>query len=587
MKDYYQTALYNLRSLGARFAKEHPTVAPLLSSQSVDPDVERIMEGVAFLNGLINQRLDENFPEIVTTLLELTAPELLKPIPSQSLVKFTPLANVHGVQKILAGSILNSMPVENITCPYSLIEDCNILPIKSCNSRIENILPKKAIFHVSIDSLSPVTSWWSQSIRFYLNDYLARASQWHMILQRFTKKITVHCGNRQINLRPSSLHCIMPKASPFSTNKENSLSGSTMIRDFFTFPAKFLFLTLQDLLPLKPTSEAFKVDIAFELENFPVLPELVPSLFHVNIVPVMNIFAHDATPFSLNHTQQDYHLVPEGDTNGQMEICRINEVTGVQRGGKTRKYHSYSEFEYWQLASEHKLDKENIEDNEREQHDVYNVRRAISPINGRMEYHLSVIYNDIATIRTDETLVAKLYCYHHTLPLYLRVGDICNPTDSSPAMATFTNIINPTSPIPAPRDPEILWQLFSHLHANLLPLASVKALRHFLSLFVPWEENDTTLLLFNKRRIASIVKFQTIRDEMLIKGRPISGQKIHISIDSSGFTSAGEMFLFGTILEQALNHFVTINTYTKFEIQDTVTGEIITWPPRLGMKRLI
>lgn len=587
MKDYYQTALYNLRSLGARFSEEHPMVAPLLSSKSADPDVERILEGVAFLNGLINQRLDENFPEIATTLLELTAPELLRPIPSQSLVKFTPLANVHGVQKILAGAMLQSIPVENVSCPYSLLEDCNILPIQSCHTYLEHIQPKKAIFNISLDSLSPVVSWWSSSLLFYLHDHLSRASQWHMILQRFTKKITINCGNHKITLPPSSLLCIMPKSSPFSENKENSLSGSAMIRDFFTFPEKFLFLTLKNLSTFKPSSESFNVNIAFELENFPDLPELIPSLCNINIVPVMNIFNHDATPFSLSHAQQDHHLTPEGDKNQQMEICKIDEVKGIQRGGKIKRYHSYSEFEYWQLASDDNSEQENTENKNIEQKDVYSIRRAISPINGRMEYYLSTIYKDIDAIRTDETIAVKLHCYHHTLPHYLHIGDICNPTDSSPAMATFSNIVHPTSPTPAPRDTSILWQLFSHLHANLLPLASVKALQHFLSLFVPWEGSDATLLLFNKRRISSILKFQTIRDEMLVRGRPMSGQKIHITMDSSGFTSLGEMFLFGTILEQVLNHFVTINTYTKLEIQDTVTGEIIKWAPRLGMKRLI
>jgi len=587
MKNYYQTALYNLRSLGARFSEEHPMVAPLLSSQSADPDVERILEGVAFLSGLINQRLDENFPEIVTTLLELTAPELLRPIPSQSLVKFTPLDNVHGVQKVLAGSKINATPIEEVSCPYSLLEDCNILPIRSCTAQIEQTLPKKAIVRVSLEGLSPMSSWWAPSLRFYLNDHFSRSSQWYMILQRFTKKITIQCGTSQTQLPPSSLQTAMPEASPFSVHKEHALSGSVLLRDFFTFPEKFLFLSLQNLSQVKVSPEATKVDILFELENFPTLPELIPSLFTLNIAPVMNIFAHDATPFNLTHDQQDYHLTPVNDTQKQMEIWRINEVTGVQRGGATRKYHSYSEFEYWQLASKQPSPQEHTESTNPEQKSVYSIRRAVSPVNGRMEYHLGVIYNEIDTVHSNETLVAKLFCYHYTLPQRLRIGDICEPTDSSPAMATFSNIVNPTSPIQAPRDPEVLWQLFSHLHANLLPLASVEALRHFLSLFVPWEESDATRLLFNKRRIAAILDFRTTRDEMLVRGRPISGQKIHITINSSNFVSFGEMFLFGSILEQALNHFVTINTYTKFEMLDTVTGELITWPPRLGMKRLI
>ena len=52
MKNYYAEELAYLRDLGARFAEAHPGAAPLLGTRSTDPDVERILEGVAFLCGL-------------------------------------------------------------------------------------------------------------------------------------------------------------------------------------------------------------------------------------------------------------------------------------------------------------------------------------------------------------------------------------------------------------------------------------------------------------------------------------------------------------------------------------------------------
>ncbi|MBR5051531.1 MAG: type VI secretion system baseplate subunit TssF, partial [Desulfovibrio sp.] len=90
MKNYYAEELSYLRDLGARFAEAHPGAAPLLGTRSTDPDVERILEGVAFLCGLIHERLDQNFPEVVYGLLEMAAPDVLLPRPSQTIVAFTP-----------------------------------------------------------------------------------------------------------------------------------------------------------------------------------------------------------------------------------------------------------------------------------------------------------------------------------------------------------------------------------------------------------------------------------------------------------------------------------------------------------------
>ena len=86
MKNYYAEELSYLRELGARFAEAHPGAAPLLGTRSTDPDVERILEGVAFLCGLIHERLDQNFPEVVYGLLELATPDVLKARPSQTIV---------------------------------------------------------------------------------------------------------------------------------------------------------------------------------------------------------------------------------------------------------------------------------------------------------------------------------------------------------------------------------------------------------------------------------------------------------------------------------------------------------------------
>lgn len=566
MKEYYQTALERLRTLGARFAEAHPQVAPLLSSQSADPDVERILEGTAFLCGLIEQRLDENFPEIVQSLLDLSAPELLRPMPSQSLVRFTPMPNVTGSQPVRAGTLLGSLPVGDVSCPYTVMRDMDVLPVHDAQTAIERTLPGEAVVRLTLRSPLSPAGWWPGRLQLYINDHFMRASQWHMLLLRHTESITVHAGSRSVSAPRGALRFSLPPASPFA-ERFPSLAGFTHVRDYFAFPEKCLFLSLEGITP--PRSAENDVEIRFHLRGLKgELPTLIPDLLIPNTVPVMNIFRHAASPFVIPHTRQDYRLTPEGDMRRELEIFRVERVAGIRRGGASRVYAPYAAFE-GKAA------------------DVYVLRRSVSPINQRLEYHIGLLYEDEADLPEHETLTADLLCFHHTLPHRLRAGDICVPTDDSPAMASFANIIKPTPPIPAPRDPDMLWLFLSHRNANMLPLASAETLRQWLRLYLPEHESHSASFMQNARRIEAIRSFTATPEETLFKGRPLRGQSLMLELDGSGFASAGEMHLFGLVLENTLAAYATINTYIRLHIRDCGTGDVIEWPPRLGNRTLL
>ena len=61
---YYQSELNALRQLGRRFCERNPALAPFLGDSGRDPDVERLLEGFAFLTGRLRQKLDDQLPEL-------------------------------------------------------------------------------------------------------------------------------------------------------------------------------------------------------------------------------------------------------------------------------------------------------------------------------------------------------------------------------------------------------------------------------------------------------------------------------------------------------------------------------------------
>src|SRR5512140_2711483 len=89
---HYQSELQFLRGMGKEFAAAYPSVAGLLAERGGDPDVERLLEGFAFLAARIRERLDDAVPELVHQLAEILVPQLVRPIPSATVVEFLPLA---------------------------------------------------------------------------------------------------------------------------------------------------------------------------------------------------------------------------------------------------------------------------------------------------------------------------------------------------------------------------------------------------------------------------------------------------------------------------------------------------------------
>ncbi len=88
---YYQSELSALRLLGRRFSERNPALAPFLGEAGQDPDVERLLEGFAFLTGRLRQKLDDELPELTHSLMHLLWPNYMRPIPAFSILQFDPL----------------------------------------------------------------------------------------------------------------------------------------------------------------------------------------------------------------------------------------------------------------------------------------------------------------------------------------------------------------------------------------------------------------------------------------------------------------------------------------------------------------
>ena len=90
---HYENELAFMRDMGAEFADAYPKIAARLGMEGVevlDPYVERLLEGVAFLSARVQLELEMQFPVFTSHLLEIVYPHYLAPTPSMMIAQLVP-----------------------------------------------------------------------------------------------------------------------------------------------------------------------------------------------------------------------------------------------------------------------------------------------------------------------------------------------------------------------------------------------------------------------------------------------------------------------------------------------------------------
>lgn len=573
---YFQQELTYLKELGEEFSKAHPAVAPMLSSTSTDPDVERLLEGVAFLTGLLRHKLDDEFPEIVHELIQLIWPHYLRPLPCSTIVAFTPKPMLKQPMTVQAGVQLASVPVEGIPCFFQTCYDVEVHPLTLSEASFVETPGKPPAISLGLELRDlPLSEWQPETLRLHLAGNVSHAADLYLILQRYLKQIVITPaeGGAPCMLPPN---CLSPVGFSDKENiipyPPNSFPGYRVIQEYTVLPEKFLFLDLGGWENWRSRGEGGQFEIRFELEELPFpAPRVKTEDFILSATPAINIFSHDADPIRLDHRKTEYLVRPGGAKSALYQVYSLEEVVGFVQG--TAKERPYVPFDYFAADTQ--------------SGSVYQVTRRTSPVRSGFDVFLSVTNPEGAGRPVSETLSIKLLCTNGLLPENLQVGDISLPTSSSPEMVEFSNIRHPTVNVLPPLSGNLLWRLLSHLSLNYVSLANAENLRAILDLYVFEESRDKAAVLSNKKRIAGIEKVESNASNRLISGIMRSGREISIKARQDHFSSPGDLYLFGCILDHFLGSYASINTFTRLIIEDVVKGDIYRWPERIGDHPLI
>lgn len=569
---FYTDELARLRSHALDFAQANPAIAPMLGAVSTDPDVERLLEGVAFLNGLTRQKLDDEFPEIAQELASILVPQLLRPLPACSLIAFKPKISLSTTTRIPAGTEIASTPIEGVSCRFRTTANVDAHPITldvvTCDDLPNGGQALRLQFSANEDDDGAQLP---SSLRLFLALESSAAANLLMLLGKQLKAVHLLDANGN-SLILSSKITFPGFDEPLFPYPDNAFPAFSWFQEMLFFPQKFLFFQVNDLNKgrerIKGTK--FRLDFIFDKSALP-LPALTPRDLVLNVTPVVNLFTQEAEPINLNHELPEYLVVPNSAHKRQFQIYTIDAVTSyVQGEGSSKEYVPFS------LLTQSRL------------HEQTSYRTTLKPalVGDSTDTYITVVYGPNQA-RENETVSVRLTCTNGSLPSTLKPGDLSKATSSSPERFTFQNITPVTASIDPPSGEKLLWDVISHTTLNLLSLSNVENLRGILRLYNSTCTHDRAVRSANERQIDGISDLSVTREMRLFKGTMMQGQHLVLTCDEKNWASPGALYLWGCVLNQFLSCYASINSYTRFEIRDKNTGTEMTWPIRMGQQVLL
>jgi len=146
MKDdllpYYESELMFIRQMASEFAAKYPKVAARLQLQSqpcADPHVERLIEAFAFLAGRVRHKVDDEFPEITQSLLEILYPHYLRPVPAMSVAQLEvdpEQGKLTAGYPVPKGATLFSKPVGGLPCQFRTCYPVTLWPLEVTSASV-------------------------------------------------------------------------------------------------------------------------------------------------------------------------------------------------------------------------------------------------------------------------------------------------------------------------------------------------------------------------------------------------------------------------------------------------------------------
>jgi type VI secretion system protein ImpG len=644
---FYNQELAILREQAAEFAEDYPGIAERLGGligEAADPMISGLLEGAAFLAARVQLKLKHEFADFTTNLIDQLTPHYLAPTPSFVLVRAKPKFGdpaLRDGRTIAQGAVFEATYREahrNVACRFTLAEPITLWPFDivkaeyltspgafqalvpnaraSCAASLRLQLAVRSATAAE-DEPADKEALTRPELRF--SSHRVKSLRFHLLGQEtdavaLYEQLIAHCTGVYFRMldafgdpiivsgRADMISQIgFGEGESLIPNDNQLFRGFDFLRDYFAFPRRFLGFDLTDLDSVVSRLDAKSIDIVFAFDD--VNPQLASAvrkeMFALYTAPGANLFEKRLDRIPVKSNQFEFPVIPDRSRTLDFETHRVVRVFAHVPGApqklaveplySARAARSQTGLTY----TVRRLPRRRTAD-----------ERKYGPVSDYVGTDVFLSLGERAdpdeTLRVAELSVDAL-CTNRHLAAHLPVGESgADFRFLDDAELELACVAGPTKPLePAltsiegrgldASTGEVAWRLISMLSLNHLGLADraddgAKALRETLVLFADLSDAAADAKI---RGVRSLTTRPTVRRLRQASGAAAArGLEITLTLEGRAFEGSGA-FLLGAVLDRFFAEYVAINHFTQTIIRTVERGEMMRWPPRLGLRGLL
>jgi len=590
---HYNRELSYLRRRAGEFAEDHRQVAGLLGLDAPtdpDPHVERLMEGVAYLNARVRLKMDEQFPVFTQYLLDSLYPHYLATTPSMGIVTIRPKDDagskrgiVHPRGSALVASLAGdaTLPVQfrtgqSVTLYPIKLGAIEYLPTRAAVAAATDGAPGDAAIRLRIEATSAaaIAEMDIDALPLFLDGGGDTPNLVHQ--QLVSECVGVRVVSPERGRRSAWIETAGPvEAMGFAEdeallpNEARSFRGYRLLAEYFAMPEKFRFARLTGLKAGMARADR-AVDLVILLRRS--IPGLASAVSSDTVVlfatPVINLFEKRFDRALVDRKSHEHIVHPDRAAALDYEVYRIDSVTAFAKGDAigipalplyARRAQRGVRPLFYSLRRKLRRLSE-AETRQRRESDYIGAETWISLSSpGEPALAASITELGLRGLVTNRALSTRLRPGAGGLDLALA---------DSKGVASVAILRGPTRPQPPMGMVDGGWRIVSHLapgHDGFIrDDGAPDTLADHLSLYL----RDESPAL--RREIQGIVGLtarhvtrRAVGDMRLAFQR---GQKLTLSV-AMGSYEAASAYLFTSVVARFLAEFATINSFAEVEVQ--------------------
>ena len=616
--DAYNRELLYFKELMGEFAGAHPKVARRLgmhAGEIADPFVERLVQAASFTTARLQLKLDAEFSQFTSRLLETVYPNYVSPTPSMAVARLIPDECegdlLEGFRVPRGTEFSSRVPDGECTaCTFCSGLDVTLYPLEIVAAKLTGVPPDIP----SVDRYAPA----GKHLRGALRLTLRTTGEARFEDLRGLDRLPVYlAGDERVASRLFELIHASAVASvigmpnkfgdverPFGIVSDRSVEhegmnvgdsmlpltwpkfhGHNLLHEYTACPARFWFFTLTGLgSGLRHVTDR-EAEIVILLDRFDsTLVEYVDaSRFALFCTPVINLFRRKADPAEIPRIDGEVLLRPDRQSVSDYEIFSVEALHGFVRKGVASL-----EFRPLYVAMTNDETNHGRYFTTRRQHRMAN--ESSRRYGARATYAGTDVF--VSLVDQDERpypevmkyLSVDVWLTNRDLPSLLKPDGETDLAVQVSAPVRKVGLIRAPSLARAPlAQRDAAWRLIGQLSLGYgtLEAEDGSGLRDILTLFAA--DDDVRY----RRQIDSLIGVVTRPVTKKLPGRgPLRfgrGIELVLTVDETGFDGISP-YLFGLVLEHYVGRHVSTHSFTQSVLHSTQRGELMRWPVRTGTR---